>query len=413
MSKKITKAQVIKKRLLSIGLKIALFFLALFFIASVVISIPAVQTRIVNKLSDTIFAKINHEVEIEYINIRCFDTILIRGLMIYDTQSKKMVKADRVILDFKFTDLITQNSINFDKAILQGLNVDMLKNGPAGQFNLNLFIDEIKEKLLRKPQGKKGKDFVMDKIVLANCQFRIYRDDKEPITHRFDQYHFTLQNLDANLQDFLVKPGHISFSVDELQCVDSATGLDVKELETKFVYTRQSMVFQNMDFKTGRSSVSQSMVFNYLQPSSVKEFVDSVKITANVKKSIIHSRDLAHFAPALKKYNEYYKLRGFVEGPINRFNAKNITLEFGRRSELKGYISMYGLPNFEETFINAKINEGKVLIDDIDAYMNEESFDNLKKFGTIRVEGRYSGFPQDFVSNGSFKNKHRRYRHRY
>lgn len=403
MSKKITKAQVIKKRLLKIGLKISLFFLIYFFILTVVISIPAVQTRIINRLSDAFFAKIDHNIDMDYINIRWFDTILINGLTIYDPQEQKMVKADRVILDFKFTDLITQSSINFDKAILQGVAVDMLKNGPEGEFNINFFIDEIKEKLIRKRPDNKGKDFVTDKIILTNSQFRIYRDDKEHITHRFDQYHFTLQNLDANLQNFIVKPGNISFTVNELQCVDSATGFDIKEMQTKFIYTKQSMVFQNMDFKAGKSSVSQSMVFNYLQPSSVKEFVDSVKITANVKKSIIHSRDLAHFAPALRKYNEYYKLSGFVEGPINRFNAKNITLQFGRRSELKGYISMYGLPNFEETFINAKINEGFVHINDLDAYMKEETYERAKKFGAINLEGRFSGFPRDFVSNGSFQ----------
>ncbi|MCG8308821.1 MAG: translocation/assembly module TamB domain-containing protein [Cytophagales bacterium] len=403
MSKKNNKAQVIKKRLLSIGLKISIVFLALLFLASIVISIPAVQTKIINKLSDSTFDKINHNLDIEYINIRWFDTILIKGLLIYDTKNKKMVKADRVILDFKLGELITKNSINFDKAIFQGLSVQMLRNAPEDQFNFNFFIDQIKKHILKKKPGKKGREFVTDKIVLTNSGFKIHRDDKELITHRFDQYHFTLKELEAGLTDFMIKPGMISFTVDDLQCIDSATGLDIRELKTKFVYTRQSMVFQNMDFKAGKSSVTQSMVFNYLQPSSVKEFVDSVKITANVKKSIIHSDDLAHFAPSLRKYNEYYRLKGYVEGPVNRFNAKNITLEFGRKSALKGYLSMYGLPNFNETFISAKINSGKVYIDDLKGYMTAETFGNLEKFGVVNLNGRFSGFPGDFVSMASFK----------
>lgn len=403
MSKKINKAQVIKKQLLSIGLKLSIAVLVVLFIASIVISIPAVQTKIINRISDSAFDKINHNLDLEYINIRWFDTILIKGLLIYDTKNKKMVKADRVILDFKLGELITKSSINFDKAIFQGLSVQMLRNAPEDQFNLNFFIDEIKEHIIKKKPGAKGKDFVTDKIVITNSKFRIHREDKEIITHRFDQYHFTLQELEANLTNFTIKPGNVSFTVDDLQCIDSATKMDVRELQTRFIYTRQSMVFQNMDFRLGKSSVSQSMVFNYLQPSSVKEFVDSVKITANVKKSIIYSKDLAHFAPSLRKYNEFYKLRGFIEGPVNRFNAKNITLEFGRRSELKGYLSMYGLPNFNETFINAKINSGQILIDDLDGYMTPETFENLKKFGFIQLDGRYSGFPGDFVSKGSFK----------
>ena len=402
MSKKNTKAQDIKKRLLSIGLKITLSFLILLFITSIIISIPAVQTKIINRISDTAFNKINHNLDLEYINIRWFDTVLIQGLSVYDTKNKKMIRAERIILDFKLAALITQNSINLDKVILQGTTVEMLKNAPDNLFNLNFFIDEIKANLIKKKKKKNAKIFNADKIILTDSKFKIYRDDKDPITHRFDQYHFILQNIDANLRNFVLQKGNVAFTVEELQCVDSATGFDVKELKAKFLYTRQSMVFQNMDLKAGNSSISQSMVFNYLQPSSVKEFVDSVNITANVKKSIIHSRDLAHFAPALNKYNEYYKIKGFIEGPVNRFNAKNLSIQFGSRSEMSGYISMYGLPNFEETFINAKVNNAKVYIEDLASYVNEESMENVLKFGTVRLEGRFSGFPGDFVSHAKF-----------
>ncbi len=402
MSTKITKAQGIKKRLLSIGLKITLFFIALFFITFIVISIPAVQTKLINRISETAFSKINHKLKLEYINVRWFDTVLIKGLLVYDTQSKTMIKADRVILDFKLAELITQNSINFDKVILQSASVEMLKNAPDGQFNINYFIDEIKNNLLKKQPGQKAKTFNTDKIILTNSRFKIYRDDKDPITHRFDQYHFTLQNIEANLLNFVLNQGDIDFDLSDFQCVDSATGLDVKKLKTIFSYTKKSMVFKNMDMKAGRSTISQSMVLNYLQPSSIKEFIDSVNITADVKKSIIHSKDLAHFAPALKKFNEYYRLKGFFEGPVKRFNVKNLSLQFGTSSELNGYLGMYGLPNFEETFINIKINSSKIYPHDLASYINEDSLESIKKFGLVKLEGRLSGFPGDFVTKARF-----------
>lgn len=314
-----------------------------------------------------------------------------------------MIKADRIILDFKLGALITQNSINFDKVILQNASVDMLKNAPDGQFNISFFIDEIKNNLIRNKPDQKAKVFNIDKTILTNTRFKIFRDDREPITHRFDQYHFTLKNIEANLSNFVLQQGNIAFDLDELQCVDSATGLDVKKLKTKFSYTRQSMVFKDMDLKAGNSTISQSMVLNYLQPSSVKEFIDSVNITADVKKSIIYSKDLAHFAPALKKYSEYYRFKGFVDGPVKRFNVKNLTLQFGRSSELKGYLSMYGLPNFEETFMNIKINSSKIYPHDLEVYISEDSLESVKKFGLVRLEGRLYGFPGDFVTNANFK----------
>jgi hypothetical protein len=402
LTKKKKKAQVIKKRILSIGLKISLFLLSTLIIVVVLISIPAVQTTIINRISDKVFEKINHNIDIEYINIRWFDTVLIQGLLVYDTKNHQMIKMDRLILDFKLGELITKSSINLDKAILQGASVVMINNAPEGQFNLNFFIDEIKTKLVKEKKNKKAKIFHTDKIILTDGRFKMFRNDREIISNRFDQFHFTLENLEANLTDFILQPGIIDFQVDELQCVDSATGLDVKQLQTKFQYTRQSMIFQNMELKAGRTTISQSMVFDYLQPSSIKEFVDSVKITANVKKSLIYSKDLGLFAPALQKYNEYYHFEGFIEGPVNRFNIKNINLRFGLRSELKGYVSMYGLPDIDETFIDAKITEGQVNAGDLAPYANESSMENLQKFGLVRVKGGFAGFPGDFVSNATF-----------
>ena len=379
-----------------------MFLLLSVFLSSLVISIPAVQTYIINRISDAAFDRIGHNLDIEYINIKWFDTVLLKGLVIYDTKNEKMIKVDRMILDFKIGELLAQNGINLDKAILQSASVNMLKNAPDDQFNLNFFIAEIKDKLSRNRPEEEVRTFRTDRIVITDSRYHLYRADRELITYRFDQYHFTLKALDAKLNSFMLKPGVIDFDIEELQCVDSATGLVVNDLQTKFKYTRQSMVFQNMEVKTGRSTISQSMVFDYLQPSSVKHFVDSVKITANVKRSVIYSEDLAHFAPALRKYNEYYHLTGFLEGPVNRFTANNIKLRFGLRSELQGYVSMYGLPDFEETFIDAKIKTGRIHVRDLEPYSSEESIDRIEKFGLVKMEGGFSGFPHDFVSNSKF-----------
>ena len=96
-------------------------------------------------------------------------------------------------------------------------------------------------------------------------------------------------------------------------------------------------------------------------------------------------------------------MRGFIEGPVTRLSASNIILQFGLDSEIKGYINTYGLPDILETFINAKIDTGKIDMNDLASYMNEESFSNAKKFGRIQLKGSFSGFTRDFVSDARFK----------
>jgi len=379
-----------------------MFVVSLLVIASILISIPAIQIKIIRKITEPVFQEIGHKLSLDFVSIRWFDTILISGIEIQDTKDHAMIKVDRLILDFKLTELLANNSIYFDKAILQGVNVEMLDNAPDNKFNINYFIDAIRIALAPKTPRADPRIFKTDKIIITNGRFKMYRNDVDVITTRFDQNHFTLLDVDARLSNFVLVPGVIDFSVQSLQCQDSASLLQVKDLVTNFKNTRQSMVFQNMELTAGNSRLVQSMVFNFKQPSSLRYFVDSVNLTVNVKESQIYSKDLGIFAPSVKKYNDYYRLSGFMEGPVNRFNAQDITLRFGRNSVLRGYVSMNGLPFISETFIDAKITEGEVQTFDLGPYISNATLESIMKFGVVNLAGGFSGFPGDFVSNASF-----------
>lgn len=72
---------------------------------------------------------------------------------------------------------------------------------------------------------------------------------------------------------------------------------------------------------------------------------------------------------------------------------------------------MNGLPEIEETFVHLKINELVTDADDIQSLTipGEEagnSFhlpEELKRLGSIRVKGKFTGFYNDFVSNATFQ----------
>lgn len=374
----------------------------LLFLTISIVSIPAIQTQLIQKTTDKIFFKIGHRVSIDYINIRWFDTIILRDLDLWDTNDEKMIHIDKLFLDFKLAKLLTGTSINFDQAILIGADVYMVNNTSEGQFNLNYFIERIRKEFKRKSK-KPGKPFIIDEVILKNGRYKIFNLNKELITTRFDQYHFTLKDINGEFNSFVLRPGHISFDSKNLSLIDSATNLHISQLSTHFVYSPSSMVFQEMSAKIGKSELNQSMVLNYLQPSSLKYFTDSVKIVASIKRSLLHSSDLGKFIPAIKSYNQYYRLNGFLQGKVSRLNAKNLTIGFGNSSRVYGFIDTYGLPNLKETFINAQITTSNVNVLDLAPYTNADNLESLKKFGRINVKGRFSGFLNDFVSNASFK----------
>ena len=402
MSEDSNKTQFKKKQILKIIFGIFAGIFLFLFLAIGIISIPVVQTRIIQNTTDKIFLKIGHKVSIEYINIRWFDTVILRNLDLWDTAGEKMIHIDKLFLDFKLAKLVTGTSVNFDQAIILGADVYMVNNTSNEQFNLNFFIDRIKKEFKRNSKKEK-KPFVIDEVILKNGRYKIYNLNKELITTRFDQNHFTIKDINGELSSFMFRPGHISFEAKNLNFIDSATNLDIRQLTTNYIYKSNSMVFQEMTANIGKSKLNQSMVLNYLKPSSLKYFTDSVTIVASIKKSLLHSSDLGKFIPAIKPYNQYYRLNGFLQGKVSRLNAKNLTIDFGNNSRVYGFIDTYGLPNLKETFINAQITTSNVNVLDLAPYTSADNLERLKKFGRISAKGRFSGFLNDFVSNASFK----------
>ncbi len=383
---------------MALGILLFLFFFA------IAINLPIVQDVLVKKVTAFIMEKAGHRSTLQGVSINWFDTIELHGITIYDSRDKPMIEAKRIDLDFRLLNLLADQRINFDKGVLEEARVTMTRNAPDDQFNFTYFIDKIKEELSREKKQKSARKFVITDLELINSVFSLDNTGRDSLAaHRFDHNHFILKGLSGHLSDFTLIPGEIIFQANKLTGYDSATDLRIEHLSVNYHFTRQSMVFQNMDLGIGESTIENSMIFEYDNPQALKDFVQNVKITTNIKKSLVNVRDVGYFAPSLQKYDQYFRLTGYYEGQVNRFNTKNLVLEFGRNSRIEGYFNMYGLPNFFETFINANITNANLNVYDLAPFLRQEDIENIAKFGRVNFSGRFSGFPNDFVSDGFFR----------
>ncbi len=378
------------------GITITFFFL--FF----AINLPSVQELLVRKVADFIMEKAGHRATLEAVSVSWFDTIELHGLTIYDTKEKAMITANSVDLDFHLFNLLADQSINIDKGILEHARVNMTRNAPDEQFNFTYFVDKVKEGLSRDKKKKNSRPFIVSDLRLINSEFSLDNTGRDSLTNRFDFNHFILKGINGKLENFTLKPGEVLFQTDNLTTYDSATNLNIRQLAVNYHFTRTRMVFQNLNLYISESNIENSMVFEYDSPQAMKDFVQNVKITTNIKKSLINLNDLGNFVPVLKPYDQYFRLRGYYEGQVNRFNTNNLIVEFGRSSRVEGYFNMYGLPNFFETFINANVTSASINVYDLAPYLRNEEIQNIAKFGKVNFKGRFSGFPNDFVSDGYF-----------
>src|SRR5690606_30325974 len=164
----------------------------------------------------------------------------------------------------------------------------------------------------------------------------------------FDYYHFNLENIELNAENFLVVADTLEFDLRSLTTRDPATGLSVREMSTFYRLSKLEMQFLNLDLHANESVIKDTVILKYNSTEALSSFTDSVSFEANLDKTVIDAKDLALFAPYVSRFDESHELTGKVTGKVGNFSVKDMELSFGKDSELVGNISFDGLPNFQE-----------------------------------------------------------------
>lgn len=402
-------AQVIKKPIVKITLRAILAVFILFFITMIVIQIPYVQTKIVRKTSQYISEKTGFKSRISYVNIGWFDTILLEGVEIMDTKDSLMVGVKEIAIDFNLNALLFSDAINLDEVYLEQAVVQLVRNAPNGYLNINLFIANLRKLGKGKKGDGKSKPFTVDNIQLAGSKFMLFEPSKDSIRTGFDFRHFRLEDINAGVKQFKIIADTIEMKVEGLTTLEPVSDFVIRDLSTFFRICNRSMAFTNLDLKTEHSEIKDSLVFNYNSIKNLSHFNDSVRIEANLKESNIFSKELAVFAPYMNRFEEFYKISGRFNGLISSLNIRDLELSFGEESRIDGNLSIDGLPNFQESFIDLNLKNSIITSGDLFPYVKGNAYQQITRLGDVRFNGEFLGFPYDFVANGTFRTQFGRF----
>lgn len=380
----------------------------IFVLSLLVISIqaPYVQTRIVGKLTQIITEKTGFTSSVKQVNIKWFDIIVLDSVLILDDQDEPMIFVEQIAIDFDVRNLLNGNEIYLNEAHLQQGAVNLIIHEEDKVLNMTRFIKNVRNifrKKKRKPSDKEPPVFRIDDVHLRDIDFSYYDHTKAAITDQFDYYHFRLDDIKGDAEDFRVVADTLELMVNTLQAHEPENNFPVHDFIGFFRYTNESMSFVNFDLYAGSSTLRDSVVFHYDDKSDLGYFNDSVRIVANIDQTELHAADLALFSPFMSRYEAFYTLSGHFDGKVSNFSVDDFVLDFGARSHLAGNVSFDGLPDFKESFIELDLRSSFVDVRDLRQYINhDEAYEKVSKFREITLNGNFLGFPSDFVANADF-----------
>lgn len=385
---------------------VVLVSLWLLLLAGLVVALqfPRVQTQVVQKLAAWLSDKTGYPVEIGGVAISWLDELQLDNVRIYDERDSLMIGIDQLLVDFDLFSLLKDPTPRVDAVRLNRPLVQLIRNTADSSLNINGFIENI-QKLLPEKQNKSTKNlpFVIGDLKIDKGSFSFIDPHRDSLRETFDYYHFHLKDIDATTRDFTILGDTIQTDIGFLTAKAPAYNFTVDHLATFFSYSNTGMLFDNLYLQAGNSVLKDSVVFHYRDQETLGYFQDSVKIYANLHNSVLDSRELAVFAPALQAYNDTYKISGKLKGYISQFDVSQLDMRFGNKTQLKGFISLDGLPNIQETFIELDLSNSYLHPKDLQPYVAEIFYENLQKLGNMQFNGQFLGFPNDFVANGTFQ----------
>lgn len=401
--------QVIKIRILSWLKKFilySLYLLLVFFVLGFgILQIPPVQKSILKYYTDRFSSVSGFTTSFKSVRIVWYDRFQINGLRIVDPEQNTMIEAEKISINFRISSLLQDNNLNLDAATLDGTAVNLVKineSDTARDLNINVFIRRLGNNSGNKsPSSSKVN---IGEFIVNNSAFSYNDTDRDSLAPLFDYYHFNLGLNDGLFQNFKVIGDTIQFNVESLYAKDQQTQFDIKQLSTFFRISQSSMEFLNFKLDAGNSHVEDSIVFTYYSMLDLNDFNNSVNINASIRNSTIYPKDLALFAPGVQKIKSPMNLAGDFKGKVSRFQIRNMKLNTGR-TFLAGNLNMDGFPAISETFINLKLNQANLDINDLQLLIPANTFSRIQPLGQFQCTGNFTGFINDFVADGTLNGK--------
>ena len=396
--------QVIKKRIPRILAYVATTLVFLLISAFLFLQIPAVQKKIIDRYLRGFTDVTGFRATIDNFQLLWFDRLEIENLQVYDLEQNRMIAVKNLLVNFEVSQLFEQRDVNIDGVYLDAADVFITRineSDTSRNLNINVFINRINEHFGGGGGTGRSPRINIGEAILQESAFAYVDQDRDSVKTGFNYNQFSVDIEEAQLRNFLALGDTIQFRLGTMVATENASGFRINQLSTFFRISQQSLEFADINLQTGKSTVTDTVLFTFNGQRELSEFNEKVNIHARFKNSVIDPEDLALFVPAAERLTKRLVLSGVLNGRISNFKLTEMELGLGN-SLLKGSLDMEGLPLLSETFTILELKNSTLDFEDLRGILGEQALERIKPLGQVQMDGEFLGYFSDFVATGNF-----------
>ncbi len=308
---------------------------------SILLSIPTVQTKIGNYLTDKINKDFSTNLTIEKVDLSLLGNVQLKGIQIKDHHKDTLIFVNKLKTSLLNAKRILDNEVNLKSVYIDDAAYYMKTYKGEEDDNMAVFIASFDN---RKPKDSLSNPFVLrsSNVYVNNVDFRLTNANKN------DSLLYAAKNIGGNLQDLAIVGPNFYSNIRGLYFVDKY-GVDVINLTTDFTYTKAAMHFKKTTLQTKKSHIQAEIDFTYNREDLI-DFNNKVQIKAIFDNSKVAVQDVKKFYNELSG-NEIISLKGNLDGKLNNFDLNNLNLTSNKGLKIKGNLSFVNAISKERGFI--------------------------------------------------------------
>lgn len=389
-----------KKALKVVGWIVGVF-LALDLLIVGLLFVPSIQTFVVHKVTESLSKSWGTEVSIKDIRI---------------TPTLKLVAHEVAIKDHHNENMIYSGTLKF---WLRALHLEPMHLGLR-----NVEFDDL-DVVLRIYKGEEDNNMYQwcevfesddttstpfkltsNKVDITRGRF-VFIDDNDRVVYEtsgspeIDYSFLEIANITLKAKDFVLVDDDIGMDIRQL-AFTQYSGFDLKKCSGDFHISSKDLTFNKLKLVTDKSDLDMDLYFRYDSWSSYSEFMDSVRLGAEIRPSVLNMDDVADYAPAIRGMNEVFLLQAdTLDGIVNDFYVKNIKATWNDRNRLQGDMAIRNVADFLNARFDVELDSTACYLPDLAKFtlprgksipMNEI----FKKVGNVTLSGKMHGVLTDF-----------------
>lgn len=359
-----------------------LVLILLLLVCGIALTFPAVQTQIAQYATEKINKEFKTDIHIDKIALTIFGGVKLKNVLVLDHHKDTLVYAGRItttILDFK---QLTAGDLNFADLRSDHLLFKMKTYKGEKESNLDHFIAAFDS---GKPAS--GKKFLMkaNNVYLTNSHFLLFDENRE------NPKDVDFSYLNATASDFMIHGPVVSMDIKKMSFLDYR-GLYVKQMSSRFTYTKKNIILSNLDLQTRNSSFKGKVALNYKR-EDFQDFNNKVQFDIVVEKSLLATNDIRYFYKEMGK-DQVFSLRAHITGALNNITMTNLKLTDSKNSQISGDVNFKNLvgKDDQQFYMSGKFEKVssnyKNLVELLPNVLGKKLPTSIKKLGQFNLRGK-------------------------